>query len=274
MRFPLPLPRRRRWRILLAVGAVVVLYLTALSVTQALRGGDAAAERRARGQRAIQAPNWGLVRPEDRAALGRAVDDAWRALRSYHMRYVSGRPDDLAAGRFETEAESLFRLNARGYIALQQDRSYISAASPAGSGGEERLEGFRVLTGDPYLDRRGRRIADTELVYQRGVPGAWRCERVPADRSPPLPPSLDFTSATDAGFDEIDGRLVRKFVFGTGAFGLRAPATVWIETDTLRVRRQEIVSVLPGRREVWTYDRFDELVHITPPTGVVCEDAR
>ena len=272
-RIRVPLPRRRRWRVGLALAGALVLYLVALSAVPALFGGRGeAAARREHGLRAVQAPNWGLVLPEDRAALGRAVDDAWRSLRSYHMRYATGSPDSLAAGRPETEAESVFRLDGRGRIRAQRDTSFISAASPAGGGREERLEGFRIRTNQPYVNRRGRRVATAELIYQRTVPGQWTCERVPTDRRPPPAPGLDFGSAGDGGFGEIDGRPVRAFVFPTGAFGLRSEATVWIETETLRVRRQEIESTLKGRREVWTYGAFDEPAEITPPAGVPCQD--
>ena len=258
----------------LAVAGGLLLYLVALSVVPALFGGkDAAAERRARALRAVEAPNWGLVTPEDRDALSRAVDEAWRSLGAYHMRYVTGRPDGLAAGRAETEAESVFRLDSRGHIAAQRDTSFISEASPASGGREERLEGYRILTNQPYLNRKGKRVGNAELVYQRSVPGAWICERVPSDRAAPPAPGLDFASAGDGGFGEIDGRRVRAFLVPAGAFGLRSAATVWIETDTLRIRRQQIESVLKGRREVWTYDRFDETVEITPPTGVPCRDS-
>ena len=48
-RIALPLPRRRRWRIALAVAGALLLYLVALSVVPALFSGkDAVAERLAR----------------------------------------------------------------------------------------------------------------------------------------------------------------------------------------------------------------------------------
>jgi hypothetical protein len=264
------LPRRRRTRVLLLIATALVVYVVALSAIPALLGGDGAAERRARGQRAIQAENWGLVLPDDREALGQAIDDAWRALASYRMRYVSGTPAGLAAGQVESEAGSAYQLRD-GRILAQRDTTFISTQSPASGGKEERLEGFRVRTDRPYVSRRGLRI-DSELVYRRAVAGAWACERVPADRSLPPAPALDLTAAGDAGFSDIDGRRVRAFQVPAGAFGLRAPATVWIELDTLRIRRQEIESVLPGRHEVWTWEGFDEPVEITPPQGIPCQE--
>jgi hypothetical protein len=267
------LPRSRRRRIALVIVSALALYLLALSVVPALLGTrDDTTGRRERGRRAIHAANWGLVPPDDRTALSRAVDDAWRSLATYRMRYVTGLPDDLAAGRQESEAESTFRL-VSGRIAAQHDMSRISADSPASGGREERLEGFRIRSNRPYVNTRGRQVAVAELIYQRAVPGQWTCERVAADRNPPQPPALDLADAGDAGFSEIDGRRVRAFAVPLGAFGLRTAATVWIDLDSLRIRRQEIESVLKGRREVWMYGAFDEPVEITPPEGVQCQES-
>jgi hypothetical protein len=265
------LPRRRRTRILLAIVGLFALYLVALSAVPALlhRGEDAGA-RRERALRAIRAANWSLVPPEERAALARAVDDTWRALRTYRMRYVTGRPEDLAVGRFESEATSAFRLDGHGRVLAQRDTSFISAVSPASGGREERVEGYRILTAEPYLNSKGRRVANAELIYQRALPGAWTCQRVASDRQPPPGPGLDLGPAGDAGFAEIDGHPVRGFIVPVGAFGLRSPATVWIDTETLHLRRQETESVLPGRREVWTYSDFDAPVEVQPPAGVPC----
>lgn len=272
-RLAIPLPRRRRWRIALALAGVLAVYLAALSAVPALLGrGEGGGESRERGLRAVQAENWGLVLPEERAALGRAVDDAWRSLRSYRMRYVTGPPEALAEDRPETEARSSFRLDGKGNIAAQRDTNYISAASPGGTGRDERFEGYRLRTTKPYVNSKGRRVADAEEIYQRSGGGQWICEKVAADRTPPPPPGLDLAAAGDAGFAEIDGRRVRGLVLTAGAFGLRAPATVWIDTATLHVRRQEIASVLRGRREVWTYGGFDEPVEIAPPGGIPCRD--
>ncbi|MFN8556569.1 MAG: hypothetical protein U0531_04185 [Dehalococcoidia bacterium] len=93
-----PLPRRRRWRVALALGGALLLYLVALSAIPAIVGTRAGAQH-GRGVRAIQASNWGLVVPEDRAALSAGVDAAWRSLRTYQMRYVTGTPAALAAGQ-------------------------------------------------------------------------------------------------------------------------------------------------------------------------------
>lgn len=267
-------PRRRRNRVALIVVGALALYLVALSAIPALRGGgDDTAERRERARRTIASESWGLVMPDDRAALARAVDDAWRGLRGYRFRYVTGLPEDLAAGRSETEATSSFVLDELGRIAAQRDTNFISSASPGSGGREERFEGFRIRSDRPFRDNTGRKIDDAEFVYTRTVPGDWTCERIIADRVPPPAPGLDFATAGDAGFSEIDGYRVRGFIVAMGVFGLRAPSTVWIDTDTLLVRRQEIDSVLRGRREVWTYGSFDVPVSIVPPGGVLCRDS-
>jgi hypothetical protein len=57
-----------------------------------------------------------------------------------------------------------------------------------------------------------------------------------------------------------------------GAFGLRQPATVWVDTETFQVRRQEIESAVAGQREIWTYGGFDESSTIAPPEGISCVD--
>lgn len=154
----------------------------------------------------------------------------------------------------------------------QRDTTFITSTSPVSTGREERLEGFRIRTDRPFVSRRGLRI-DSELVYRRAPPGPWTCERIPADRGLPAAPGLDLTQAGDGGFSEIDGGRARAFIVPAGAFGLRAPATVWIEVETLRIRRQEIESALPGRREVWTWEGFNEPVEIIPPQGIPCQES-
>lgn len=263
--------RRRTW-IGLTAALLLAVYLVALSVVPALVNRDQAGERRRRGLAAMRAPNWALVLPDDRDALGRAVDQAWRDLSSYQMRYVSGPPEALAAGGFEAESTSAFRLGDGGRIMAQRDTNYIGATTPGSGGVEQRFEGFRVRTDQPYVNRRGQRVADAELIYQRNLPGLWTCERVAGDRALPEAPALDFTDAGDAGVSEIDGRPVRGFTLSAGAFGLRAAATVWIEIDTLRLRRQQIESAIQGRREIWTFGGFDAPLIIELPSGVTCTD--
>jgi hypothetical protein len=167
----------------------------------------------------------------------------------------------------------VFRLGSGGRIMAQRDTNFISGRSPAGTGKDERMEGYRLRTTQPYVNSKGRRVADAELIYRRDVPGAWICERVAADKTPPPAPGLDLGAAGDGGFDEIDGQRVRAFTLPTGAFGLRSPATVWVEVDTLRVRRQQLDASLKGRREVWTYGEFNQQTEITPPSGIPCQDS-
>jgi hypothetical protein len=268
---PIGLPKRRRTRILLLIGAAVAVYLLVLSVVPAMFGGESVEERRGRAQRVIAAENWGLVTPADRALLHRAVDEAWRGLTFYVMTYQNGLPAqvrDSSGG--EWVASSMIRIE-NGRIVAQEDSSFISAASPGSGGRDERLEGFRIRAQRPYVDRRGKSIL-TELVYQRSVPGQWTCERVPADREPPPAPNLDFPQAGDAGFAEINQRRVRGFVLPHGGFGLRAQATVWVDVETLLVIRQEILESRQGRTEIWTYDGFGQPRAITPPEGIPCRD--
>ena len=94
-----------------------------------------------------------------------------------------------------------------------------------------------------------------------------------ADKQPIPAPALSFVEGGDAGLEEIDGRRVRGFTLPYGAFGLRSPATVWIDVETLLVRRQEIESAMRGQREVWTYGGFNEISTIEPPSGVACADS-
>jgi hypothetical protein len=265
------LPRKRRYRILLLIGLGLAAYLVALSVVPALLGGESVDERRARARRVIVAENWGLVAPADRALVGRAVNEAWRGLRFYFMTYQNGLPAQVQSGDGGEWVASSAILLKNGRISAQQDSSFISAASPASGGRDERLEGFRIRTDRPFVDRRGKSIL-TELVYQRAVPGQWRCERVPADRKPPPAPELDFAQAGDAGLTELNGRRVRGFVLPNGAFGLRSQATVWIDVETMLVTRQEIIASRQGRTEIWTYSSFDQPRTITPPEGIPCRD--
>lgn len=270
----LPLPRRRRWRIALGAALVLAVYLAALSAVPALLGrGDSPGARREQARRAIHADNWGLVVPDDREALSRAVDDAWRALHSYQSRYITGTPDTLSSDRPETEARSSVVLDSQGWVLQQHDSSVITAASPASEGHDERLEGYRIRTAQPYLNAHGQRVADAEMIYQRSGEGVWTCERVATDAVPPPVPGLDFTGAGDGGFSEIDGHRVRGFVLASGAFGLQSLATVWIDTETFQIRRQQIASAMPDRNEVWTYGSFDEPAPISAPAGVPCQDS-
>lgn len=267
------LPRRRRWRVLLGIAAVLFVYLLALSLVPRLFGeGDTSADDRRRALRAVEATEWGLVLPEDRAALGHAVDRAWRSLSAYSSRYVTGRPEDLAAGRPEGETLSTFRLDGKGIVLAQRDSTHIAASNPASGGREEQQEGFRIRTDKPYVNSKGRRVSDAEQIYQRGATGGWTCERVPSDRVLPPAPRIDFTDAGDSGISQIDGIPVRAFVLTSGAFGLQGAATIWLETGTLRIRRMETASVIRGRREVWSYDSFNQPREITPPQGVPCTD--
>jgi hypothetical protein len=158
-------------------------------------------------------------------------------------------------------------------VRAQRDTSYISSRSPANNFTEERLEGFRIRATGVQRDAKGKTIPDAEFIYQREKAGAWRCERTSAERRPPPIPGLDLSQAGDAGFKEIDGRRARGFVLTQGAFLLRAPATVWIDVETLHVRRQEADSALRGRREVWTYVGFNQPLDIRAPSTVPCTDA-
>ena len=266
-------PRSRWRRLLLLAGGALLLYLLALSVLPRLVGRDNEASDRGRGQRAIAAANWSLVLPEERQALARAIDDAWRDLTGYHSRYVSGPPDALQADQPETVSESFIRLDGRRRITAQQDSNLITSRSPTNSTGrDDRFDGYRIRSDQPYLTSTGRKVGQAELVYQRSNGALWTCERSPAETRPNSLPALDLREAGDAGFTEVAGRRARGFVLSAGAFGLRSEATVWVDVETLRVVRQEIASTLAGRREVWTFDRFNEPFVITPPTGVVCRD--
>ena len=268
---PLRRPHWRWWGWLLAALGVLAVYLIALSVIPALLSSDPVRADQAKARRAITAENWSLVLPEDRHELGKAVDEAWRALTAYRFSYRSGTPADLAADRPLVASESVFNLNRDGRIREQRDSNYTSAAAPGSEGREQRFEGFRILTDRPYVNQRNQRVGDAELIYQR-VGGLWSCQRVLADQEPGPPPSLILAEAGDGGFSEIDGLRVRAFTLPAGAFGLRSSATVWIDTESLLVRRQEIESVVRGQREVWNYGGFNEAAVIEPPTGVACND--
>jgi hypothetical protein len=265
-------PRWRWWGWLLAGFGVLVLYLLALSVIPALLGGGGAKVDQARARRSIAAENWSLVLPEEREELGRAVDEAWRSLTAYRFSYRAGTPADLAADQPLVASDSVFNLGNDGRIREQHDTNYTSAAAAGSDGHEQRFEGYRVLTDRPYVNSRNQRVGDTELIYQH-MGGAWSCQRVLADKTPGPPPGLRFTEAGDGGFSEIDGNRVRAFTLPEGAFGLRSPATIWIDVEALRVRRQEIQSALHGQHEVWTYSGFNEPNAITPPSGIACSDS-
>jgi hypothetical protein len=251
------------------MAALPLVALLALGVVPGCFG-RGTAERQERARRAVLAENWALVPPDDRLALARAVDDAWRRLTTYRMRYRNGLPQDLQAGRAEWEATSQYQLRG-GRILAQEDTAFISAASPGSGGREERLQGYRIRTRQPYTNRRGQRTV-TELIYRRSLPGPWVCERVPADRDLPAAPALDLIQAGDAGFAEFDGIRARGFILPEGAFGLRSEAIVWIEVETLRVVRQEIPVSRQGRAEVWTFEGFDQPRAITPPKDVPCHE--
>lgn len=263
---------RLGWRGWLGVAAgVVLVYLVALSALPALLQDDEPEVDRARAQRAIAAENWSLVVPEDREELTRAVDQAWRSLRAYRQFYRSGTAAQLTANVPTVIADSIFNLTRDGRVSAQRDMNVTSAAAPGSGGRDQRSELFRILTDQPYTNAKGRRVGDTELIYQQSG-GAWTCTRDVADKRPIALPSLRLTEAGDAGFGEIDGRRVRGFTLPVGAFGLRTPATVWVDTESLLVRRQEIESAVRGQREVWTYGGFDEVTAITPPSGIACVD--
>lgn len=261
----------KRW--LLAAGALLVLYLVALSAIPALLNDDESGPtvEPERAQRAIQAENWALVEPDDRTALAVAVDAAWRNLSSYRFSYRAGTPDELAAAQPRVATESVFALDRRGFITQQHDTNFTAANAPGGVGVDQRFDGYRVRTDEAYVNNRGRKLGEAELIYQRGT-GPWTCQRVLADRNPPPVPGLLLAEGGDAGITEIDGHRVRGFHLPAGAFGLRWPATVWIDMDRLLIRRQEIESAVPGQHEVWTYTDFDEPVQISPPSDVACVD--
>jgi hypothetical protein len=254
-----------------AVG-LLVLYLVALSAGRALLGDDDPAADRARARRAIAAENWSLVVPQDREELAKAVDQAWGDLRSYRKSYRSGTAAELAADGPTVTSESVIALDAKGRITAQRDSNMIAALAPGSGGREQRFEGYRVRTDRPYTNEKGRRVGESELIYQQSG-GVWTCTRDIADpRRDPLP-GLRLAEAGDGGFAEIDGHRVRGFQVPAGAFGLRTPATVWVDTETLLVRRQEIDSAVRGQREVWSYADFDAPLSISPPSGITCQDA-
>ena len=266
------LPRLRWWGWVGVVGALLVLYIATLTVARALqRDGEPKADLE-RARRTITAENWALVVPEDRAELGRAIDQAWRALRAYRQVYRSGTPAELAADTPTVRADSTFNLTRTGRVSAQQDTNITTALAPGSGGREQRSELFRILTDEPYTNTKGRRVGEAELIYQQSG-GVWSCTRDVADKRPIPVPGLRLDEAGDAGFSEIDGRRVRGFALPAGAFGLRTPATVWVDTESLLVRRQEIESAVRGLHEVWTYGGFDEVTTITPPRGIPCLDS-
>lgn len=264
-------PRLRWWGWLGVAAGVLVLYLVALSVVPALVSDDEPKADRERARTAITAENWSLVLPEDRAELTRAIDEAWRSLEAYRQMYRAGTSEQLAANTPSVQADSAFNLTDDGRVAAQRDTNVTSASAPGSGGRENRAELYRILTDRPYTNSKGIKVGDSEFIYQQ-TGGVWTCTRDFADKRPIPTPMLRLAEAGDAGFAEIDGRRVRGFSLPAGAFGLRQAATVWVDTDSLLVRRQEIDSAVPGQREIWTYSGFDEISEITPPTGLTCVD--
>ena len=263
--------RLRWWGWLAAGAAVLLVYLIALSVVPAILGNNEPRVDKARARRTVAADNWSLVVPEERAELAAAIDAAWRSLRAYQVAYRAGTAAQFAASMPVVVSDSVFNLDRSGRILRQRDTNVTSAAAPGSGGRDERFEGYRVRTTQPYVNERNRRIGDAELIYQRSG-AVWTCQRALADKEPPPPPGLHLADGGDVGFAEIDGHRVRGFTLPAGAFGLRSPATVWVDVASLLVRRQEIDSLVRGQREVWTYGGFDEVTEITPPSGVACSD--
>jgi hypothetical protein len=264
-------PRLRWWGWAGVVAGLVVLYLVALSAVPALLGDDQPAVDRERARQAIEAENWSLVVPETRAELTKAIDAAWRDLRAYRQVYRAGTPAELAEDRPSVRADSLFNLTKSGRVAAQRDTNVTSASAPGSGGREQRNELYRILTDRPYVNSKGNKVGDSELIYQQSG-SVWTCVRDFADKRPIPAPALRLGEAGDAGFAEIEGHRVRGFVLPAGAFGLRQAATVWVDTESFLVRRQEIDSAVPGQREIWTYGGFDEVSTITPPQGITCVD--
>lgn len=252
------------------VAALLLLYLALLSAIPALLNREPKADL-GRAHRAISAENWSLVTPDERAELGKAIDQAWRSLRAYQSAYRLGTPAQLAANQPLATSDSAFNLGSDGRIQSQHDTNLITAAAPGSDGKEQRFEGYRVLTDRPYLNDRKQRVGDAELIYQQSG-SVWSCQRGLADKDAIPPPALRLAEAGDGGFSEIEGRRVRAFLLPAGAFGLRSPATVWVDVDSLLVRRQMIDAAVPSQQEVWTYSAFDQPVTITPPSGVTCVD--
>jgi hypothetical protein len=267
----LRLPRLRWWGWAGIAAGVLVLYLVALSVVPALFGDDEPKADRARAHQAITAENWSLVVPDDRDELVLAIDQAWRSLTAYRQDYRAGTPEELAADMPGVRADSIFNLTSSGRVAAQRDLNVTSATAPGSGGRAQRNELYRILSDRPYTNSKGIKIGDSEFIYQESG-GVWTCTRDYADKRPIPLPALRLAEAGDAGFSQIDGHPVRGFVLPVGAFGLRQPATVWVDTETFQVRRQEIESAVPGQREVWTYGGFDEISAIAPPEGISCVD--
>lgn len=268
----LRIPRLRWWGWLAVAAGLLLVYLVALSTIPALLANDEPRRAsRTRARDAIETENWSLVTPEDREELALAIDQAWRDLTAYRFAYRAGTAEQLTANQPVAVAESIFNLGTDGRIREQRDSNFTSAQAPGSDGRDQRFEGFRILTDRPYVNQRGSKVGDAELIYQR-VGGVWSCMRVLADKNPIAPPGLQLDEGGDGGFAEADGRRVRRFILPAGAFGLRSPATVWVDVESLLVRGQEIESVVRGQREVWTYGGFDERAEITPPPGIACND--
>jgi hypothetical protein len=266
------MPRLRWWGWAGVAVGLLLLYLVALSAGRALLGDDGPSADLGRARSAIAADNWSLVVPQDREELAKAMDEVWGDLRSYQRSYRSGTAAELAADRPTVTSESAIALDAHGRITVQRDSNMITALAPGSGGREQRFEGYRIRTDRPYTNEKGRRVGESELIYQHSG-GVWTCTRDIADpRRDPLP-GLQLMEAGDGGFGEIDGHRVRAFQVPSGAFGLRAPATVWVDTETLHVRRQEIDSAVRGQREVWDYTDFDVPLTVSAPAGITCQDS-
>jgi len=267
----LRLPRLHWWGWVGVGAGVLLLYLIALSAIPVLFGDDEPKADLDRARRAITTENWSLVVPEDRDELIAAIDQAWRSMTAYRQIYRAGTPEELASDTPAVRTDSLFNLTNDGRVAAQRDMNLISASAPGSGGRAQRSELYRILSDRPYTNSKGIKVGDSEFIYQENG-GVWTCTRDFADKRPIPVPAVRLSEAGDAGFSQIDGHPVRGFVLPAGAFGLRQPATVWVDTESFLVRRQEIESAVRGEREIWTYSGFDEISTITPPEGISCVD--
>jgi hypothetical protein len=267
----LRLPRLRWWGWLSVAAGLLIIYVVALSVVRAITRDHEPEANIERAREAVTAENWTLVIPADRTELSRAIDQAWRAMRGYRQVYRAGTAAELAADTPGVLADSVFNLTKSGRVAAQRDMNVTLASAPGSGGRDSRNELYRVLSDRPFTNSKGIKVGDSEFIYSR-IGGVWSCVRDIADKRPIPLPGLQLEGAGDAGFAEIDGHQVRGFILSVGAFGLRWPSTVWVDTESLLVRRQEIESAVPGQREVWTYSGFDQISEIIPPSGITCAD--